>query len=789
MAQPKSITFSSNGRLQSYKDDLLRGFTNRTGMTALVSPQTVGSRTESVEEKHLIGSDIPRIDGTERTSGRAKYSGDWKVPDMLYSRIIQSTIPHGFVRKIDASKALSIPGVRAIITCLDDNTFWSVGEREHKRRVFTDHVRFIGDCIGAVAATSRRAAQEAVEAIDVQYEELPAVFNIKDALKPEAPKIWDDGNVIVPLKYGFGNLSEAFNRGDLVIERDYSTSRVHNAPMETAVSLAWWDSSLEKLTLIASTQGVFNCRKAVADSLTLAEDKVHVTCLYKGGGFGNKGNSLYYDLVSALLAKKARKPVITEFTREQDFVAVHGRWSSDQHMKAAVDTKNGKILAVDLDALCDIGGYTRHVKQGSFVNGAEIYYSCDAWSAQVRAVYTNSPPTAHMRAPTGPQACFASETLVDEIAHELNYDPLEFRLRNSVTKYHGDKDFVSTSMNLCLREGAELFGWKEKWRRPEIARRNHDGTSKLRGVGVAMANFHASLGSGDALLRLVRKGDLAVLQVCIGLVDIGTGAKSTMAIIAADEFGIPLEDTRVIWGDTESCPTGPGEGGSRATTVVGTAVRAAARRLKQSIRSFVASRYRVPLEEIDIQAGKVLSKRQAISLPLGKVLELMGREEIEEREVKPAAVPENLSPRYAFAAHFCEVEVDTETGEIAVVGYTAAHESGEIINRLTARNQVQGSIVMGIGMALSERVLVDQNYGTMSNASFMKYKLPGNSMTPKIEVVFVNDRNDSLGPKSLGEIPLLPVPPAIGNAIFNATGVRLRQTPFLPEALLGSFSS
>ncbi|MDG6921938.1 MAG: xanthine dehydrogenase family protein molybdopterin-binding subunit, partial [Nitrososphaerota archaeon] len=697
--------------------------------------------------------------------------------------------PHGFVRGIDTTKALSIPGVKAVITCLDDTTLWSVGEREHKRRVFTDHVRFIGDCIGAVAATSRRVAQEAVEAIEVQYEALPAVFSIKDAMRPEAPKIWDDGNVIGPLKYGFGNLSEAFNRGNLIIERDYSTSRVHNAPMETAVSLAWWDSSLEKLTLIASTQGVFNCRKAVADSLVLAEERVHVTCLYKGGGFGNKGNSLYYDLISALLAKKARKPVMTEFSREQDFVAVHGRWSSDQHLKAVVDTKQGRILAVDLDAFCDIGGYTRHVKQGSFVNGAEIYYSCEAWSAQVRGVYTNSPSTAHMRAPTGPQACFASETLADEIAHQLSYDPLEFRLRNSVSRYHGEKNFVSTSMNLCLRAGAETFGWKQKWRRPEGVMRDNGACSKLRGVGVAMANFHANLGSGDALLRLVRKGDLAVLQVCIGLVDIGTGAKSTMAIIAADVLGIPLENTRVIWGDTESCPIGPGESGSRATTVVGTAVRAAARRLKQTILSFVSERYRVPLEDIYIRGGKVSSKRPLISLSLAKVLELMGREEIEEREVKAPAAPENLPPRYAFAAHFCEVEVDIETGEIAVVGYTAAHESGEIINRLTARNQVRGAIVMGIGMALSERVLVDQNYGAMSNASFMKYKLPSNSMAPNIKVVFVRDRNDTLGPKPLGEIPLLPVPAAIGNALFNATGVRLRQTPFLPETLLGSLSS
>jgi CO/xanthine dehydrogenase Mo-binding subunit len=256
-----------------------------------------------------------------------------------------------------------------------------------------------------------------------------------------------------------------------------------------------------------------------------------------------------------------------------------------------------------------------------------------------------------------------------------------------------------------------------------------------------------------------------------------------MAIIAADVLGIPLENTRVIWGDTESCPIGPGESGSRATTVVGTAVRAAARRLKQTILSFVSERYRVPLEDIYIRGGKVSSKRPLISLSLAKVLELMGREEIEEREVKAPAAPENLPPRYAFAAHFCEVEVDIETGEIAVVGYTAAHESGEIINRLTARNQVRGAIVMGIGMALTEKLLISKTDGSIENPSLLLYRIPNMAQIPKIKVFFT-DTIDPYGPKSLGEIPIIPVTAAIGNAIFNATGVRLRNLPFSREELL-----
>jgi CO/xanthine dehydrogenase Mo-binding subunit len=311
-------------------------------------------------------------------------------------------------------------------------------------------------------------------------------------------------------------------------------------------------------------------------------------------------------------------------------------------------------------------------------------------------------------------------------------------------------------------------------------------------VGLAMANFHANLGSGDALLKLKKKGDDAILEVYMGLVDIGTGAKSAMAIIGADEVGVSLENTRVIWGDTETCPTSSGEGGSRATTVVGTAVRAAARRMNQRILSFASNYFRAPVDELYIRNGKVSKKNRTkfaqsanVAVSLGRMLQLMGQVELEEREVKPLPV-ENLPPRYAFAAHFCEVQIDRESGQVNVVGYTAAHESGEIINRLTAENQVKGSIVMGIGMALSESVLIDKSYGNMQNPSFMNYRLPGHTMIPKIDVEFVDDKLDTLGPKSLGEIPLLPVPAAIGNAIFNATGVRLRDTPFLSETLLRS---
>ncbi|MDG6905781.1 MAG: xanthine dehydrogenase family protein molybdopterin-binding subunit [Nitrososphaerota archaeon] len=764
-------------------------------MTEIVSPRTVLTTTQDLlEERHILGSYIPRIDGYERVTGRAKYTGDWKFPNMLYAKIIQSSIPHGLVKKIDTSKALEISGVEGIITCKEDNTIWSNGEREHKRRVFTDHVRFIGDCIGAVAASSRRVAQQAAEAVEVEYEEFPGVFSIEGAMKIDAPKIWDEGNFLPQMKYGFGDINASFTKADLAFEQDYSTSRVHNSPLETGVSIAWWEGN--RLTVIASAQGVHTCREGIAQDLKLPLESVRVITLYKGGGFGNKANSLIYDHISALLAKKTKRPVMTEYSREQDFVGVHGRWSSNQHLKVAVEKNQAKILAVDLKGYSDIGAYNRAVKTVKLMDGAENYYSCEAWNAEIFGVYTNSPTTAHMRAPAGPQANFACETMVDELAHQLNIDPYEFRLRNCIEKYHAKYDFLNNTMRDCLEAGAERFHWTERWTRPSVD--SGDGIRKKmikrRGVGVAMGNFHAYVGKGEALLKLKKNGSL---ELYVGVVDIGTGAKTTMAVIAAETLGIPLDDIRVIWGDTDTCPFSVGESGSRTTSFTGTAVKTAALNLKKKLLGLVSGYYGLNQNELEIRSGHIFRHYSSdsagrkmlraltpteMSIGIGKFLGLLGHDELTEHQLTEPSIPEHTE-RYSFAAHFAEVEVDTETGQVSVVSYTAAHDSGLIVNRLTAESQIQGSVVMGIGMALSENLLIDSNFGNIQNPSFMTYRLPNHVSIPKISCVFV-ESNDPYGPKSIGEVGLVPVPAAIGNAIFNATGIRLRKLPFSPPGLI-----
>jgi CO/xanthine dehydrogenase Mo-binding subunit len=733
-------------------------------------------RSELVTKKEELTS-YPRIDGVERVTGLAKYAGDWKLSDMLYGRVVLSTIPSGRVKKFDLSRAQNIPGVEAILTCFDDATIWDAGEREQDRRVFTDRVRFVGDCIGAVAAKTRNVAQEAVDAIGVDYEEERGSFSIKDSLKEGAPKLWDSGNVIGPLEYGYGDIDAAFEQADFTFEGDYATQRVHNAPLEPGTSIAYWDKD-GKLTVIAATQSLYGTREGLSLDLKIPEEKIRVIAHYKGGGFGNKASSMNYDIVAALLSKKTGKPVLVEYSRGDDFVGVHGRWGSEQHLKAAIRKSEGKMLGVDLKAYCDIGGYTRAVKAGNFVQGAEGYYSTIAWKGRVYPVYTNTPATAHMRAPMGPVANFAAETFVDELAHELRIDPVEFRIRNAVVKYDNEKSFTSGSMKDCLIAGAEAFSWKKRWQRPPSPKAS--GTL-ARGIGVSLGSWHANVGDGEAIVKASPDG---TFLLTVGVVDIGTGAKSTMAGLAAKALGVPLSKVEIAWGDSDNNTYAIGESGGRLTSFTAPAVREACAKVKNRILAASSQVYAVPKDQLEIRGEEIFKKNE--SRPLGRIQDVVKRSgAIEEKASVEQTTPKD-SVRYSFAAHFSEVLIDLETGMVSLENYLAVHDSGEIVNELTGASQVRGSVIMGLGMALSEQVLIDPNYGGMLNPSFMNYRLPNHAQIPKIDVMFLKTV-DPYGPKSLGEIGIVPVQACLGNAIFNATGVRLRRIPFTAESFLRAY--
>ncbi|WP_338603170.1 molybdopterin cofactor-binding domain-containing protein [Sulfolobus tengchongensis] len=721
------------------------------------------------KEKAIVKAH-PRIDAIYKVTGLAKYVADWNVKDMLYGRVIKSKIPHGKVKSIDVSEAKKIEGVRDIVTCFDDNTIWHAGEKFHERRVFTDHVRYLGDIIGAVAAETRLAAIMASEAVKVVYEEYPAVFKIEDSMKPNAPKIWEDGNVKGPLIISYGDIDKDFTEADLIVKGNYKTSRVANAQLEPAASLAWWEG--DKLTVVAATQSIFGCREGLAKDLGIPIENVRVITYYKGGGFGNKANDMNYDLIAAILAKRTGRPVLVEFSREDEFSLVHGRWATDQMVEAAVK-KDGTVLGFKIKAYCDVGAYTRAI--GRFVEGPESYYSTRSWYSEIYAVYTNTPPTGHMRAPPGPQACFATESVIDDIAYKLGLNPLDLRLKNAVVKVHNSLSLTSNGLRECLIRGAKEFNWYKRWKKPEKPKKGEI----VRGVGVAMAAWHSRVGYGEAKIKLRSNGKA---ELYVGVVDIGTGAKTAMAMIASRYLGIPVEDIDVIWGDTENSPYSIGESGSRTTAFTGNAVKEAALKIKQRILTLASQITGIERNQLDIVDGKVISSDDSIIIDIKDLVTRTGNNEIEEFVESKQELDKDME-RLSFAAHFCEVEVDTDTGEINVTDYLAVHDSGEIVNYLTAENQVRGGIVMGIGMALSEKLIISDSDGTILNGNFMTYRLPTIENIPNIRVIFV-ETEDPYGPKSLGEVSIIPVPACIGNAIFNATGIRLTELPFSREVLL-----
>jgi CO/xanthine dehydrogenase Mo-binding subunit len=735
------------------------------------------------------GASYQRIDAYERVSGKAKYSTDWHVPGMIYARVITSSVPHGIVKSIDKEKILSTPGVEALVTCLDDKTMWTGGDREHERKLFADHPRFVGDTIGALAAKTRKIAEEAAEQAVVDYDPLPAVFAIDDALNPSAPKAWDNNNVSTA-SYGFGDTKATFEKADQFLEREYKSARIHPVVLEPIISLAWWEDNYTKLTVVAGTQSIHAAREGLSKDLGLPLENVRVICRYKGGGFGGRGNgAINYDLIAALLSRKAGgKPVMLEASREQDFPGTHTRWSTREKIRAAVNTTRGELLGVEIKAYADIGAYSRRPKRMTYSGLLGEDY-VQAMSIEEFNVYTNTPTTGAMRAPAGPQVNFAIETLVDEIAHELKINPLDFRLNCIRAKYAGvDLAHHYTSFGFldCFKLGSEVFGWRDRWRPAPSLRQTLESDGrlrKLRGVGVSGGKWHARLGNSDASVKLRSDGKI---EVAAGVVDIGTGAKSTMAGIAAEALGVPLSQIELEWGDTQTTPFAPGEGGSKTTTCVGIAVRTASTNLKNSILQVASKKLGVRPNDIEIDQGEVREVGTARTLlSLAEVAKLGGKQELVEKVSTNPQLPEHTE-RESFTAHFVEVEVDIETGFVEIPRYVAVHDSGKIVNRLTAESQVKGGIVMGLGMALSEELRIDPNYGNFINSNLMTYKIPTHSMAPdNIEVYFV-ETNDPYGPKSLGEPPIVPVLSAVGNAIFNATGLRLRETPFTPDRILAA---
>jgi CO/xanthine dehydrogenase Mo-binding subunit/aerobic-type carbon monoxide dehydrogenase small subunit (CoxS/CutS family) len=716
---------------------------------------------DPIQTLNSVGKPTPRIDARERVTGKATYTGDVFLPGMLYAKVLRSPHPHARIRSIDLSKALAMPGVKAVATHENCKVVWGAGSvaggvqyndsikktTRQRRYAFNNPVRFAGEPIAAVAAVDRHTAEEALRKITVEFELLPFVLDPEEALKPDAPKIWPEGNLALnaenearPAGQRRGSPEEAFRTAEHVFEERFTTAFVHNAQMEPRASVALWQG--DKLTVYTPTGGISNCRNDMARDLGIPMENVRVICEYMGGNFGNKNQNQDADLIAATLAKMANAPVKLELSRKEDFIGMHGRWPTVQNYKVGVD-REGVLLAIQLRGYSGMGPYR---KNSGNIGGTEIY-QCANVETVIHPVYTNRTVSGNFRGPEYPQGHFGVQSMMDEVAYRIDMDPTDFIRKNMVRRPGGQGEYTNYTLDACLTRGMEAFDWKKRWR----PKPGSDPGPVKRGAGVAFMSFRSGLGRSNAVLSVDAGGRYSLH---VGVTDVGGGAKTTMALIAAEALGVPLAKIDVVWGDTSVCPYSVGESGSRTTTMTGYAVIEAARDLKRQIA------------EKGFPSGSAILTASAApspTLPAGKV-------------------------RESFAAHFVEVEVDVAVGRLRVLKYVAVHDCGRLINPLTAEGQIKGAITMGIGMALHENLLYDKASGQPLTTGYYYDRVPTHMDAPRIEVIFL-ETDDGYGPygaKAIGEAGKVPSVAAVANAVFNATGIRFRDLPITRDRIPGA---
>ena len=464
----------------------------------------------------VVGQSRPRIDAVERVTGAARYTGDVKLPGMAYARVLRSPHPHARITGIDTRRARAMPGVYAVLTRENCDTVWRSGDQQNPRYLFNNPVRFVGDPVAAVAAVDRHVAEAAIQAVEVDYEPLDFVLDPEEALQPGAVEIQPGGNLsrrrdgeALPETYQRGSVAAGFAAADVVIEETYVSKHHSNAQMEPRSAVARWEG--DELTLWTPTQGISNCRSDVARDLDLPPEQVRVVCEYMGGGFGNKNQCQDADLIAALLARQAGRPVKLELTRKDDFLGVHGRWPTVQHYRVGA-ARDGTLQAIQLRGFSGMGP---HRKSGGGIAGIELF-RCPNVRREVSPVYTNMTVAANFRGPAYPQGVWGIESVMDQVAHELSIDPVDFHLRNLTRAFNDETPYTSWALRECLTEGAERFDWPARWRRA--------GTRtgpRRRGVGMAIGMFAARLGRSSAVLRL--EGGRLFLH--IGVTDIGTAPR------------------------------------------------------------------------------------------------------------------------------------------------------------------------------------------------------------------------------------------------------------------------
>lgn len=749
------------------------------------------TETEVITRERKTETSFQSPEVWAKVTGKAVYGIDFKLPGMLYGKILRSPHPHARINKIDFKAANEIPGVRSVLIGAELPKIPYGIVVDDELPLADSLVRYIGDEVAAVAAADYETASRAANAIRVDYEEIPAVYDPREALKPGAPQLHEqfEGNLAWERNLARGNSDAAFAGADAVVEGKFTIPSIHSTYLEPTVCVAA-DDPYSGLTIHTAVQSPDVVRIIIAKALDLPLSKVRIVGPVMGGGFGGRvyGNLKLY-IIASLLAIKTGRPVKMQLTREEEFLVGRPMIAAEMHLKMAFKN-DGTILAREADIVTDNGAYSAQAPWVSktLSERNDSVYHIPNIKTRVRLAYTNKIPTGQYRAYGNQAANFATESLLDMAAVKLGIDPLELRLKNCVktgdTTVHGLK-IKSCALTDCLKAAAEEIGWHN--RKPG------------HGYGISAA-IHASgslvfdknFRGAAALARLELDGRISIFS---GEQDYGQGAHATFALIAARALGLSPDLITIYSRDTLSTPHSLGALGMRQTTIGGKAVQLAAEKLRELIVQTASDLIEEP---VVMENGVVRSASgRAIELPLVAYhhhsltcgLNLVG----EGRYVPaPSEYDQsgygNIAVTYSFAAHGAEVTVDKATGEVKILKVAAAHDSGKIINTISAVGQVYGGVTQGLGMSSYEGYLFDQ--GRVVNASLADYRIPTSLDVPDIVPVFIEneDPEGPFGAKGLGEIVQIPVIGAVANAVADAAGVRVTDLPITAEKVYQALS-
>jgi xanthine dehydrogenase molybdenum-binding subunit len=756
----------------------------------------------------IVGKSVPRVDSYEKVTGRAKYTADITPKDALVARVLHSSIANGLVTKIDTSEAEKIEGVEKIVTCFDvpDIQFptaghpWSTdpGHQDPAdRKLLNQRVRYHGDDVAAVIARDEISAARALAKIKVAYEEYPAILDPEKSMQEGAPQLHEKSknNILAASTFNDGDFEEAIKESGLIkIENVYETPAVQHCHLESVISFAYMENGPApqgRIVVVSSTQIPHIIRRIVAQALGIGWGKVRIIKPYLGGGFGNKQDALYEPLNAFLTTQVGGRPVKLELSREEVFTSTRVRHAIRFYLSSYV-RPDGRLVARTYTAYSNQGAYASH-GHGIVAKGTnafrQLYQDEKARKTQVYTVYTNTQTAGAMRGYGIPQATFAIESHIDDVAQALGIDPLEFRFKNLMPVGYTDpfskNVYRFDAFHQCVEKCKAYIGWDEKREKY----RNQSGPVR-RGVGVAFFWYNTAvwpISLEASSCRMVLNQDGSV-QIQLAETEIGQGADTVFAQMTADAVGIPFEAVHVVSAqDTDVTPFGTSAYASRQSYVGGAAVKKTGTLLREKILSIASERTKRAKDTLSLIDGIIVDTRNnnesVISLSELATETLYSTEKAEHITAESTAQVKTNA--YSFGCTFAEVEVDMALGKITLLAIINAHDCGTLLNPKLAEAQVHGGMSMGIGYGLGEQYIYDEKTGKLLNGSLLDYKLSTMMDHPHLEAVFVEypEPSGPFGNKALGEPPAVSPAPAIRNAVLHATGVGFNRIPLTPHLL------